>query len=1660
MNCNVLLPKQDDFSLCGQSDQVLNVGSNFAETDVMGTLSQIVDGAGGVDAITSTVVDGNETDDHSLTDNFWQDICSFYDCCSEFKTISEIYADDFFQLHAIKNGYRFTESFLFLIGKNEKKLISEVDYILEGSFPFFYELKKDQKNISNSMKKIFLDFSKSIYCKYVCHLKPKFTDILRYSIVPVIASIIIDSKVICDKGEREMTYREMEDFFLHYVTTAVRMVVSRIINYWDCFFDKSMSISSLLPYIDYTNNFSIPIYSNSFTNIFCSSAFTYKFGLHISFMASVKVDVMVDAFVRKCSAELKRVIHSKCVDICNNSVNAIDDIKKIRYELQSLIRKEFDKNINDEIYMDNFSSFLNGLSVFDKDKYVTKDVKKNKSVLFSGIVNVMFESLLNTAVKDSKIIIKYFHGIIRRSKSAISDAKFQSGNYLIDIEDKLGVRLHPDDSYNVLSIRRKFISKYNKVIRDNFSKMLKEKYEFKDDSVISMVSWGEISDKLYPIAKELVSHLVKEESDELYRLFSSARIVEDNCLFDGSNVGTREATFEEKNILFKITMGDLDLQNRNSFKIIWENLIKTTNIEISEDVCFVREKAMSLEVENRDIDESSPSISLPTKDEYLLFSNLSLRRESFTTSSLSSDNSNYDSFRINKDRIIDKWGLDIHPKEVESILFIMKNVSIKIRSIISRIFFFMIESKTVLPVILFGDNDYSWHVVPSGLYIIAKESVEKTIKYEHLELSKALSKLQIIDVVTDKALLSDSHYCVREINDDEKEIVMDRVNLFIHEDLESAISTLWLEVSNAAKENYMINEYSEKFESIDEFYLCNDCIIVLRCEDSSAILNVRKRFASEICATIYSKFYGMLDCSYRFDSDVVITKSSWKRISKKLSPIAKNEIGPILDNERSELHKILRVARVVVDSKSSRDLTDEEKSNVLESIMKLVRKESQSLFKGIWEDVIILFVDGGCGNKNHCFAVDLFYEDYDTIFSIRRKFSSEIRASVHNKFSEMLRNNYKFDDGSVICISSWKCVSKKLLPIAKKEIRPILEKERIEINKILLKSRIVISDSDSFSSKDTRILTCEERLSALEDIMKFVYKQAIDMIGRVWRSVIGPPMGNILGEVGSGSVSVLMKSSSVDSSSIKMGVCESIEDDNNTYSDVKLRFIDNLAISSARRVFSSEMSICIRNKFYLMLKGRYRFDSNTVIRMVSWSNISKELLPIAESEIKPIMDRERIEINDILLESRVLMSSHDIFSRSDLSFGMTRALTQKERFITLEKIMKSVHKQSLCMFSRVWGGVIRLIHKRYSKGCLNYDASDGISKITESGTVSSILCDEEEDIIEEDLPLEDIIEESVSGSSLAVPTWGIKIRYHDEILIINERRNFSYAMKIYIHDKFCEMLKNEYKFDDCTVISKLSWRKLSKKLIPIAQKEAEPIIEDERIALHGILLKSRVVIPKIYDGSYYHTRELTDNEVSTTLDRIMGSVRKQAIDIFGSVWESILNSSDRKYSEESVRSIFTSDDFYISKVIRFVDLRDEDKTELDNIRIEFFGVLGPIVGEIMESLLVDADASLPQFRSILHNVNLTVYRKSHVLFEEEGFFSRVGAALSTAKVVGSSGNDRSLTDNERKFLFRLFMYNLDKDRYYLVKKRIEEFRRSNLVVGVVPIGVDASSILT
>ncbi|WP_092486339.1 hypothetical protein [Candidatus Ichthyocystis hellenicum] len=1032
-----------------------------------------------------------------------QDLCNDCRCVVNIETISEIFNDSFLQAYAIKRGYSFTGDFLSTINKYKASFIEMVDFILTdlcsvtrpcGSFIFFSkdteqidqieqteQIEQVHKNVIDSTDKVRFSFSRSAY-----YLGLKCINVLQSDIIPMTIKSIFDSRVVGSGCERKMTYHEMEQLFLHFVASLEKLIIVKVMKYWHDFCNEKKVFLSL-----------ISDYSNSPGCVFCSSkvipsgihspsSFTNKFGRCISFMAVAKIDEMISNFTGNLGSTLKKIVRSKCQCICNYSDRAYDDLKELREEsrdkFKMLIEEEFSKKIIEEGISDKFGNFLKDIFIWNGNESIEKD----RVLILENIIDCMRNISVDTFASSVSNIIGIFQGRLSLSKQR----SLVGGRYLHTMEYRWGVKIHPEDGCRISYIRSKFSAKSKDVVRNKFCAMLKEGYKFLDGTVIDAVDWEIISKNLFPIAQDAIRHLVDEEYAELSKFLLELRVLDDAGLFDGSSAGTRKATSEEIDKILRFFSNSVYGKSRSLFRLVWRDLINGTKFNISKNLDSSGEFGYFKEISAVD------TTSLPLVDS----GNAKVPIPSVPS------------------KITNTWGLNIHPDDDRLIFFIKRNILIKIKDNISRLFSSMLKRVTILPSgnFMFGS---SWRLISGELFEMTKKSVEPIVEKQLVELDRILSEVRIVYVNED-----DSSFCTKKVTDNEKKELMVRVEKLIDMGVKRCTRSSWLRVVDKSLTNTGYG-YKEKYKDISGMGTEGKWGVKLRYSDNITILSSRRKFSSKIKDILYNIFDRMLKNKHEFSDGTFIGAFPWFRVSKKLFPIAKKEIEHILKEESKELEEIISKARVVVDSNSDREPTVEEKYVVLGNIMKLVHRALKKMFRMVWNDLITstssrsydvskipqssveevtakevkVKVGGKCDNL----MSKLCYEDDLAISNIKRSLSAEARSCIINKFSEILKEKYEFVGGTTMDKLPWRVVSKKLLPIARKEVNLVLEKKLVKMSDIL--SGLHTDVSSPYSSGATRTmtrrLTSGERCTIMESIIKSVLESSSANLSRLWNGI-------------------------------------------------------------------------------------------------------------------------------------------------------------------------------------------------------------------------------------------------------------------------------------------------------------------------------------------------------------------------------------------------------------------------------------------------------------------------------------------------------------------------------------------------------------------------------
>lgn len=1161
----------------------------------------------------------------SLFSKFSLDLCTT--CGYEFGFESlDVLDDVFLREYVSKCGYKFTDYFLLIVNDHKILFIEKIDSILTGlcsSFDFLRDLGQENIDIRLLMDRICASFSRCL-----CDLRSKCVDFLRADIIPKIIKSIFDSDLVCVISDRMVSYSEREQLFLYFVASLEKLIMIKAMKYWRYFCSENKYVLSLIPSVDYSNPLARAYVfdGTSVPNVNHPAAFTNRFGVCISFVAADEIDRMIFSFIIKCDDVLRKVIRYKCLYIYNYSDSTDSDLRKLydsvidKFKL--LIEEEFNKKIIEDKIDNILNDFLNKLILWDNNKVVSA----NRTLLFKKITEYMLDLLINKSTCGARSII----GDFREGRLSFIN------RFSRDWRSRWGVKLHPEDSHKISFIRSKYYCKVRKFIRDKFCEMIKKEYKFLDGTVISMVDWDKISKNLLPIAQEEVKLFVIMEHQELMVFLSNVRVFDDSSVFDGSSYGTRDATVEEKDKIFRFSTELISTKNKELFIRVWKN--------ITEEGLF---------------ESKSKRLSLNWRS---------------------------------------KWGVRLYPEDNYEILSIRRRFEAKFARIIRNKFSAMLKEGYK-----FSDDtiiDFvCWDKISDNLFPVAQEMVKNLVDRECLELSRFLLNVRILgknNIFDGSCLIS------RNATVEERDRIFRGSVAYIHKRNKELFGKIWNSLISEAEDNN--TKQIDHFDGLLKSDSDDNCVdsmpassvnddvplsaaaptiddeaslavslqslgkvdsvintwgLNIHPVDCRFILSIRKKFSNKVRNHLIELFSSMLENRAVLPSGRVLGSCSWASISSELSQVAIKSTESIVENQYVELGKFLSKARVVdVDKSDSsscvvRVVTDDEKRSLMVRARKLVDKRLSDSFRFSWMYVVcrnsadtLDDYEGDCQNENLInvnggSVIVLRYSDNIDILNTRKKYTNEIKSVAYDKFKEMMSSRYKFDDGTVIGKIGWHVASKKILPIINDEVKNIFENERIELGNILSVASVVVSDGTH------RSITSEERSIVLRNVMKRVYISSKVLYRRVWNIVIELPEFEDLGEWESGG------------------------------SGINLRLVDDDAIFSVRRRFSSLIGGVVRDKFIAMLNNKYKFDDGSSIGAFAWFRMSKKLLPIVKHEVSGIIKNEREELEKVISLSRVVVDR-----KAD------RELTDVEKNVVLEKVMSLVYSSSKVLFKRIWIRVI------------------------------------------------------------------------------------------------------------------------------------------------------------------------------------------------------------------------------------------------------------------------------------------------------------------------------------------------------------------------------------
>ncbi|WP_139057326.1 hypothetical protein [Candidatus Ichthyocystis hellenicum] len=825
------------------------------------------------------------------------------------KTILEICDDSFLQSYEAKFGYKLNENLISVMNENKTNFIEKIDFILADlrlSFNFLGDLEHDCTNTTHLINRICSSFSKCVY-----DLRPKCIDILRDDVIPVAMANIFDSYIIVKSSrDSEMTYPEREKFFLHFISYLENLVMAKIMKCWQDFCDENKSFFSSIPVTDYSNPF-ICAYNFdkiSIPSITHPTAFSNKFGKYISFMTVAKIDTLTDEFILECDEVLKGVVHYKCFYIYNYSSNIINDFKRLDCELTNnfkiLIEKEFDKKIIEERIKYRLINLLNDSVIWREQA----GIEINRSLIVDEIIGHMKKLLVDKSTCSASGVVASFCGPkIPFSKGFSKDWK------------QLGFKIHPEDNHEILSIRKKFAVKSRNSIKNKFSKMIKEKHEFSDGTVVSASSnWDDISKNIVAVAQETVSNFVESEHRVLQRFLFDIRIFDDYGIFEGYSYGTRIPTSSERLKLFKWLAGHISDCNMKLFIKVWRDLInEAETISVPKGVVFGSKSSADTTLVSKVCEGDSFASTSSDKSELPVINFTSMKKLK------------------KSDKTVGSWGLNLHPDDCKRIFTVISKFSVRIRFSVTKVFSGILKKRIVLPSGIGIRNTGSVSIY-GELYEIAMESVNSIIENECAELGRTLSAFRIVDV-------HGSNSTVRTVNDGEKKAIMVHTRKLIHEKVRRYVKLLWVRLLNKIE---YCGEGNEKNVNVVESNLSAK----LHCEDNTSVVVFRNKCIDTIKSKVFNKFSEVMRDKHK-SHDLTIGNNSWSAMYGELITFAVNSVKDVLKDGSDELNGIISRSYLVLESEVKRELTDEEKHLVLTDINRHIFNESKKMFKGIWDSI-------------------------------------------------------------------------------------------------------------------------------------------------------------------------------------------------------------------------------------------------------------------------------------------------------------------------------------------------------------------------------------------------------------------------------------------------------------------------------------------------------------------------------------------------------------------------------------------------------------------------------------------------------------------------------------------------------------------------------------
>ncbi|WP_139057285.1 hypothetical protein, partial [Candidatus Ichthyocystis hellenicum] len=217
---------------------------------------------------------------------------------------------DFFQEHAVRNGYLLTPNFLALINELRTIFSDHMDVLFSlYDFDSFLSVI-DGNNLSPSYLSALMGTYSLNFSNSASLVRSRLVDFLRSTIIPALVEIINQNTILRGHSECRLGYSDREQLLLHISTVFERLIILRMMNYWNDFCSVNQALLSLLPGTDYSNPFIVARDNCGFIipDVSSPAAFTTVHGIYLSFMAVNYLDNIIENTVLTVIDLLRPVI--------------------------------------------------------------------------------------------------------------------------------------------------------------------------------------------------------------------------------------------------------------------------------------------------------------------------------------------------------------------------------------------------------------------------------------------------------------------------------------------------------------------------------------------------------------------------------------------------------------------------------------------------------------------------------------------------------------------------------------------------------------------------------------------------------------------------------------------------------------------------------------------------------------------------------------------------------------------------------------------------------------------------------------------------------------------------------------------------------------------------------------------------------------------------------------------------------------------------------------------------------------------------------------------------------------------------------------------------------------------------------------------------------